>query len=231
MKGVTARALCVLSVSAALVVWAAAASAALLVGELDGVIQYASQQDVPDGTPFPFGLTSENGLANQGVPVVVRFAIDTALLPADQDAPSPTLFRFEDFTPANPWLWAELEVNGSTVPIDQRYLLLAEWHSTGTNGDGIVFGMGDASSPTTLQVVARAPDFGAGNPLWTSLDVDIPASPQSTFQFLYGGSSTFGLTFAVTHLELHTVPEPGAGALGWLALLALPLLRHRAVSG
>ncbi|HTO52879.1 MAG TPA: hypothetical protein VMR50_05780 [Myxococcota bacterium] len=228
MKGATALALCVLSVSAALAGRPGDASAALIVGELDGVTLYASQMGVPEGTPFPFGLVSEDGLANQGVPVTVSFVVDTARLPPNQDAPSTQLYRFEESAPADPWLTAQIGVNGSVVPIDTRYLVFGEWRSPGSNGDGLFFGMGDATSPTTIQVLARAPDFGAGDPLWSSLDAVSTAGAESIFQFIYGPSSAFGLTFAVTHLELHPLPEPTA--LVWLALAALPLARHRKAS-
>jgi hypothetical protein len=112
-----------LALAGTILAGAADAHATLLQGNLTGVITGSGWGgSIPTDQPTPFNLDPVAG-ANDGLPVAVRFWLDTDLVPANQTDAG---VYFEETNPVAAWLRVEVEVNGVVEPIDANYLLFAK---------------------------------------------------------------------------------------------------------
>ena len=204
------------------------AQATQLHGEVDGLITRSGV--VPPGQ-FGLEVDPSDPFVNNGLPVAVRFSLDTDLLPPDQ-ASDPALVYYEEANPAAAWLQVEIEINGVVVPIDANYLLFEEGTLSGEGGADLVHFVASSVLPSdaTVQgvdVTVLASSFGFGPGPWTDLEVSSPDyNSPGTYSEIYPPDFEAGyfVDFAATHLSQHPVPEPGIAAF----VLAASLLAWRA---
>ena len=224
------RAKCLLFMTGFLIALPAESRAVLLRGDVTGTITSTGFGSVPEGQPVPFGLDPA-AFANNGLPITVRFWLDTDLMPAGS-----SLLYSEETNPATNWLRAEIEVNGVVEPIETNYLLFSE-PSVAGEADALHF-QATFYDPTdivreSLDVTVESASFGLGPPPWTDLEVTPNYNSPISFRMLQLGAvegdySSFSLDGQSTSLSFHPVPEPAA--LGLLSLAgSLSILRRRSV--
>jgi hypothetical protein len=221
------RALCLVSVTALLLTQAAQSRATVLRGDVSGVITLSGT--IPPGL-FGLAVDPTDPYVNNGLPVSVRFWLDTDLVPSAQ--PSGTgIVDYEELNPAEPWLRVEFDVNGIVTPIEGDYLYFSEGRDPEEGFDWLILNASGGANGQGVQVTVRDADFGFGPAPWTDLEVVGPKfySPAS-FSALYPPDfqSGYFIDFQPTSLSLHPVPEPGGVTL--IALAALAVVRLRRMS-